>query len=148
METLQAIFQQLGVDASILPQFIVTVIMFILTKFIFFNHLQEVLDTREDKTTKLSSNTDKKFEEINKISNDYKTKIETATKNALQKINTSKTEISKKFDSEYKNKEKEVNDYIDGQRVKVEEEMKSKKEELLNEAGTLADLLVQKITKG
>lgn len=148
METLQAIFQQLGVDASILPQFIITVVMFILAKFIFFNHLQQILDTREEKTVKLENSADKQFEEINQISQSYKTQIETATKNALQKINKSKTDITKKFDSDYKAREKEVNDYIDSQRVKVEEEMKTKKTELLKEAGSLADLLVQKITKG
>ena len=35
METVQAIFTQLGINASLLPQFIIVVVMFILAEFIF-----------------------------------------------------------------------------------------------------------------
>lgn len=148
METLQGIFLQLGVDSSILPQFIITILMFFLTKFIFFKHLQEILETRVEKTVKLENSADKEFEKINQIAAEYKSKIDTATKESLQSLSKTKTEITHKFDAEYKAKEKEVNDYIEVQRTKVVSEIESKKSELFSNVSELSNLLVKKITKG
>ena len=64
METVQAIFTQLGINASLLPQFIVVVVMFILAEFIFLGRLQDVLETREEKTVKLENAADETFEKV------------------------------------------------------------------------------------
>lgn len=148
METLQAIFQQLGVDASILPQFIITILMFFLLKFVFFKHLQSIIETRVEKTVKLESSADKEFEKINNLAADYKSKIDSANKDSLQTISKSKMEIANKYDADYKAKEKEVNDYIEVQRTKVVGEIESKRSELFSNVSELSNLLVKKITKG
>lgn len=148
METLQAIFQQLGVDASILPQFIITILMFFLLKFVFFKHLQSIIETRVEKTVKLESSADKEFEKINNLAADYKSKIDSANKDSLQTISKSKMEIANKYDADYKAKEKEVNDYIEVQRSKVVGEIESKRSELFSNVSELSNLLVKKITKG
>lgn len=148
METLQAIFQQLGVDASILPQFTITILMFFLLKFVFFKHLQSIIETRVEKTVKLESSADKEFEKINNLAADYKSKIDSANKDSLQTISKSKMEIANKYDADYKAKEKEVNDYIEVQRTKVVGEIESKRSELFSNVSELSNLLVKKITKG
>ena len=147
METLLGIFLQLGVDSSIMPLFIITILMFFLTKFIFFKHLQEILETRVEKTVKLANSADKEFEKINALASEYKSKIDSATKESLQTLSKTKSEISHKFDAEYKEKEKEVNDYIEAQRSKIESEVASKKSELFSHVSELSNLLVKKITK-
>lgn len=147
MGTIQAIFQQLGVDSSFVYQFTITVIVFILAKIIFFNRLQKILDLRVEKTTKLEKNTDKQFEEIKKFTENYTSKINEATKNSLQKINESKLKITKSFDEDYKKNENEINNFIALEVEKASQEISSKKEILKKEVEALADQLVAKVSK-
>ena len=95
MDMLIGIFEQLGADQSIVYQITIVIVMFIIAKFLFINHLQDVLETREDKTVKLEGNTEKQFEEINKIQAEYKEKIQTANKQVKAKLETAKAEIIK-----------------------------------------------------
>ena len=55
METFTAIFTQLGVDSSLVPQFVIITVVFIVAQFLFLGKLQSVLETREEKTVKLES---------------------------------------------------------------------------------------------
>ena len=63
MEMFVDIFKQLGANESLVHQFIIVVVMFFLTKFLFLNHLQRILETREDKTVNLEGDAEKQFEE-------------------------------------------------------------------------------------
>jgi F0F1-type ATP synthase membrane subunit b/b' len=148
MDMLIGIFEQLGADQSIVYQITIVIVMFIIAKFLFINHLQDVLETREDKTVKLEGNTEKQFEEINKIQAEYKEKIQTANKQVKAKLETAKAEIIKSEEGKYKQQESEINDYINKSKKEIETEIQGKKDEILADAESLSAGLVQKITQG
>lgn len=148
MDMVLGIFAQLGADKTIWYQFTIVVVMYLLSKTLFFGHLQNVLETREDKTTKLEGNAEKQFEEVSKIAADYKEKIGAANKSAKVKLDSEKAEISKSLEANYKAEEKKINDYIDSSRKESEAKLQEQKDKILSDAEDLASSLVQKITKG
>lgn len=145
METVQAIFTQLGVDSSLLPQFIIVFVVFVLAQFLFLGKLQEVLETREEKTVKLESSADETIEKVQKMQSEYKMKIEDANRSALKDLTEKKQKISQKYSDQYKQTEKEVGQFVDQTRNEFNKEIAGNKDKYLAEADTLAQSLVQKI---
>lgn len=145
METVQAIFTQLGVDPSLLPQFVIVVCVFVLAQFLFLGKLQNVLETREEKTVKLESAADDTLEKVTRMQNEYKSKIEEANRAALKNLTDKKQAISQKYNDQYKQTEREVNQFIDQSRNEFGKEVEQNKDKYLAEANTLAQSLVQKI---
>lgn len=148
MDMVVDIFKQLGANESLVHQFIIIVVMFYLTKFLFLNHLQEVLDVREDKTVNLEGSAEKQFEEISKIQDAYKEKMQTVNKEIKADYEDKKNTIVKREESVYREKESEINSFIEKSRLEIESEIKEKKDKVMNDAEQLAGGLVQKITKG
>jgi F0F1-type ATP synthase membrane subunit b/b' len=145
METFTAIFTQLGVDSSLVPQLVIIVVVFILVQFLFLGKLQDVLETREEKTVKLESNADETIEKVQKMQVEYKAKIEDANRSALKSSSDKKQKIVQKYTDQYKQTEKEVNSYVDQSRNEFTKEVAGNKDSYLAEAEALAKSLVQKI---
>lgn len=145
METFTAIFTQLGVDSSLVPQFVIILVVFILAQFLFLGKLQDVIETREEKTVKLESNADETIEKVQKMQVEYKAKIAEANSSALKTSTEKKQKIIQKYTDQYKQTEKEVNTYVDQSRAEFTKEVHSNKDKYLAEADTLAQSLVQKI---
>lgn len=148
MDVVLGIFKQLGADISLLHQFLIFVAMFILSKTLFFNHLQFVIENREEKTVKLEGNAEKKFARISKMSSEYKEKIRAARKEAKDFVNSEKTKILKELESNYREQEGEINSFVESSRQEANKEIEKKKEEVLSQAQGLADGLIQKLIKG
>lgn len=148
MDMVLGILKQLGANETIWQQFVIVTAMYFLAKFTFLDHLQNVIETREEKTVKLEGNAEKQFEEINKLSNEYKEKITSANKEAKAKLDAQKKEISKEFEAKYRAEEKSINNYIDSTRKDIEADLAQKKDQVLSEAETLSNSLVEKIAKG
>lgn len=146
MGTLEAIFAQLGANGSILTQFTVVLIMFILTKLVLFNKLQFIIENREDKTIKLESSADDTFEKVNKLSQEYKDKIDGAHVLAQIKINDEKQKISNENDQKFKSTEAEIEKYVESSRVEIKTEIDAKELEILSKTDELASSLVEKLT--
>lgn len=145
METVQAIFTQLGINASLLPQFIIVVVMFILAEFIFLGKLQEVLETREEKTVKLESSADETFEKVTKMSADYKTRIDQASNEAMKISSQKKAHLTAQYTEQFKNAEKEVSNFVEQSANEFEGQLNAQKGKLLSEVDGLSNSLVQKI---
>lgn len=145
MGTVQAIFTQLGVDSSLLPQFLIVVVVFILAQSLFLGKLQTVLETREEKTVKLENSADETVEKVARMKSDYKLKIDEANRAALKNSTEKKAKITQKYTEQYKQTEKEVNQFVDQSRNDFGNEIKASKEQYLSEADSLAQSLVQKI---
>lgn len=145
METIQAIFTQLGVDKSLLPQFILVVLLFLVAKFLFLNHLQFVLENREEKTVKLEGAADETLERVTKLSHEYKAKIEQANKEAMKLLGGKKTEIQNHYNEQFKAIEREINQFVDKSRGEFEKEVEANKTRFLAETDSLASDLVKKI---
>jgi F0F1-type ATP synthase membrane subunit b/b' len=148
MEMAVDIFKQLGANESLVHQFVIIVVMFYLTKFLFIDHLQKVLDTREDKTVNLEGSAEKQFEEIEKIQKEYKEKMQSVNKSLKEKTESSKNEIIKREEAKYRAQENEINTFIETSRKEIEAEINGKKDKVLEDAEQLAGGLVQKMTKG
>lgn len=145
METVQAIFTQLGVDSSLLPQFIIVIVIFILAQLLFLGKLQEVLEVREEKTIKMENAADDTLNKVSEMQRDYKAKVEEASRGALAVISEKKQQANLKYTEQFKNSEKEVNQFIEDSRGEFSKEISASKGQYLAEAKTLADSLVQKI---
>ena len=145
METFTAIFTQLGVDSSLVPQFFIILAIFIITQFLFLGKLQEVIENREEKTTKLENSADDILEKVKKMQVEYNSKIDEANRKALSTTTDAKQKITQKFTDQYKSTEKEVNAYVDQSRHNFSNELEMNKENYLADADNLAQSLVQKI---
>ena len=66
MEIFVSIFTQLGVDSSLVTQFVIILAVFVIAQFLFLGKLQEVLETREEKTVKLENSADETIEKVQK----------------------------------------------------------------------------------
>jgi F0F1-type ATP synthase membrane subunit b/b' len=145
MDTIKAIFTQLGVDSSLLPQFVVVFILFLLSKYLFLNHLQFVLENREEKTVKLESSADGTFEKVNQLSKDYKAKIDATNKEAMKVIATGKAAIQAKLGEELKKTEREINTFVEQSRQSFENELKANEQKFRGEVDGMASELMAKI---
>jgi F0F1-type ATP synthase membrane subunit b/b' len=145
METFTAIFTQLGVDSSLVPQFLIIVVVFVVAQFLFLGKLQSVIETREEKTVKLESTADETLEKVQKMQADYKLKIEDASRSALKTTTEKKVKIIQKYTDQYKQTEREVGAYVDQSRNEFNKELSSNREKYLSEAEALSQSLVQKI---
>jgi len=145
METFTAIFTQLGVDSSLVQQFFIILIVFIITQFLFLGKLQEVIENREEKTTKLENSADDILEKVKKMQLEYNSKIDEANRTAMSSSADKKQKINQKYSEQYKQTEKEVSAYVDQSRNSFENEVEANKANYLADADTLAQTLVQKI---
>lgn len=145
METFTAIFTQLGVDSSLTTQFVIILISFVIVNFLFLGKLQNVIETREEKTVKLENSADETIEKVQRMQSEYKAKISDANRTALAESTDKKQKISQKYQDQYKQTEKEVNAYVDQSRNDFTKEVAGNKDKYLAEADTLAQSLVQKI---
>ena len=142
------IFVQLGTDQSILYQLGIIIVMFALSKMIFIRHMQAVIETRDEKTEKLEGNTEKEFEEIERIQNAYKLKIQAANKEVKKQLDEGKNELSKKYETQYRAEEVVVNEFINKSKKEIEADISDKRTAVLSDAEELAKSLVNKIAKG
>ncbi len=145
METFTAIFTQLGVDSSLVPQFVIILVAFIIAQFLFLGKLQSVIETREEKTVKLESNADETIEKVQKMQAEYKSKVENANREALKITTEKKQKLVQKYTDQYKQTEKEVNAFVDQSRNDFKKEMEANKGAYFAEADSLSQTLVQKI---
>ncbi len=145
METFTAIFTQLGVDSSLVPQFLIILFSFVIAHFLFLGKLQTVLETREEKTVKLESNADDTIEKVQRMQTEYRSRIEDANRAVLKSSSEKKQKIAQKYSDQYRQTEKEVNAYVDQSRNEFTKEVMGNKEKYLSEADSLAQSLVNKI---
>ena len=145
METFTAIFTQLGVDSSLIQQFLIILIIFVVTQFLFLTKLQEVIENREEKTTKLENSADDTLEKVKKMQLEYNSKIDEANRIALANSSEEKQKINQKFVEIYKQNEKETNSFVEQTRNTFISEIEENKDTYLADADQLAQTLVQKI---
>jgi F0F1-type ATP synthase membrane subunit b/b' len=147
METLLAIFEQLKINSSVLPQFIIITVVYFISRFIFLGKLQNILETREENTVKAESGAEDMLTKVDEMSKKYKSQIDDANKKAKSFVLDRKSSITSDLDKKYKTLENEISSYMEKSRNEIKENYKTKKAEVLSDADGLSDLLVSKITK-
>lgn len=142
------IFVQLGADSSLMYQSIIVLVVLILAKVFFLNHLETLLVKREEATTGLENNAEKQFEEIEKLEKQYENKMASAHKEVKSYLDEERAEISKKIEADYKATEKTINSEVDKKREEAQSLANAQKQEILSNSEELSELLVTKVTKG
>lgn len=145
METFTAIFTQLGVDSSLVQQLLIILVVFIIAQFVFLSKLQQVLETREEKTVKLENSATDTIEKVQKMQNEYRQKIDEANQAANRSAAEKKQKMIQKYTDIYKQTEKEVGAYVDQTKNDFSKEIEENKQKYFSEADQLAGSLVQKI---
>jgi len=145
MQTILNIFISLGVDKTVFIQFALVVVIYFVLKFTFFSKLKEVLDTRENKTTKMESGANKKFTDAEALAAKYRSEIEKADEEALKIVTSKKSEVLSSQKAQVKSTEKALSGEFEAKRKELEADYASKKVSLLSQAESLSNELVQKI---
>lgn len=145
MEQLQAIADQLGINQSFIYQFIIVLVMFFVTKTVFYNVLQKVLDERVGKTTKLDGEADHLIAKAEKIESEVEEKLKDTNKESMEVLTTKKSEIAKVLDQKYKTEEAKVNKEVEEKTNAVLAEVEAQKAQVLGESKNLAESLVNKL---
>lgn len=145
MEQLQAIADQLGINQSFIYQFIIVLVMFFITKSVFYNVLQKVLDERVGKTTKLDGEADHLIAKAEKMESEVEEKLKVTNKKSMEVLNSKKSEIAKVLDEQYKAQEAIVNKEVEAKTNEVLAEVEAQKGKVLSESKNLAETLVNKL---
>ncbi len=147
MNTIVTIINSLKIDQTFFVQFILFFVFFNLIAPLLFKKLQEVLDTRDLRTTKLESQANHVYKQAEELSEKYKASIEKTHQDSQALASKKKSEILAKekvvFDGA---EEKMTNDY-EAKRASMLKEMDEKKSAVLAEASLLSTSLVEKLTK-
>ena len=106
MDKIIQIFTQLGADQSIFYQFAIFIVLFVLLKVVLFNKLLFVLETRENKTTKMEELANNKFSQADKLSKDFEEEISATRLNSIEKSNEEKNAAMKQIAEKKSQKEK------------------------------------------
>lgn len=145
MDALAAIFKQLGADISFYYQFAIFTVFFFVLKPILFNKVQEVVELRENKTTKLDSNADSKYEEAEELSKQYDERVKSVNTEAFDKFNSKKNQAQEEKNSLINTKRAELDKVYDEKRAALLKEVGEKRSEVLDKAQGLSEELLNKL---
>ncbi len=145
MDQILNIFKSLGVDGTVLHQFVVFTIIFIILHNLLFKKLQFVIQTREEKTTKLVDNAEENFIKAEELASQYKEKIEEAHQKASEILNKRKGEIVKAATAKMKQEQSAVDSEYEKNKNEFLSELDSKKIDVLKQSSDLSKELVNKL---
>jgi F0F1-type ATP synthase membrane subunit b/b' len=140
------VFRKLGIDSTIIFQFLIFLATFFILKVLFFSKLLFVLEQREGKTTKLESTANDKFAEAEKLASKYSDEVRETNTKAQEIYSEKKALTIDKERARFKSVEAEVNKELDAERLVIEKEFQAKKEALLQNADLLASELSNRLT--
>lgn len=146
MDTFLNIFKSLGADVTFFYQLALVLVFYFILKYSLFGKLQEVLDLRESKTTKLEGNANKKFAEAEELAQKYKTELQKANQEAYTLLSDKKNGAQEVQKSKLKEVENQLNIQVEAKRKEFMAELETHKANVLKEADSLSSDLVNKLT--
>ena len=78
MDLILSIFKRLELDITIVYQFVITILLFVILNQVFFKKLLEVLKLRESKTEGLENEANSKIKKADEMAQQYKEKVDEA----------------------------------------------------------------------
>lgn len=145
MELVLSVLEELQINSSVFYFLAVVFIMFFISRKVFFNKLQDLLEMRREKTSKLETKAESVFEKAQEMETEYLGKITEARSKAYKSFQDRKQSyVSDKADV-VKKKESEVEGKVEAARASMNKEISEQKEKLLNEVGSLAEELTKKV---
>jgi len=141
------ILNSLELNQTFIVQFVLIVFSYLIIKTVLLSKLQEVVETRENKTTKLEAEVHKKFAQIDSMANQYKEKLEVAHEEAQKVYQTKRAVIIDEQNKKIKEAEAKIAVVIDAKRKELESEVKSAKEVALSKVSELSQDLLGRLVK-
>jgi len=147
MNTIVTIINSLKIDQTFFIQFILFFVFFNVIAPLLFRKLQEVLDTRDLRTTKLESQANHVYKQAEELSEKYKASIEKTHQDSQSIATKKKAEILAKEKAVFDGAEEKMTNDYEAKRSSLLKEMDDKKKIVLAEASVLSNTLVEKLTK-
>lgn len=147
MDTIVIILKALKIDQTVLIQFGLLAVFFNILAPLLFKRIQEVLEYREGKTTKLESHAHAVYKQAEDLAEQYKAKVEKTHQDSQNESHKKKSEILAKERELLKSAEDKLSSEYDERKGKILKEMSEKKTVVMAEADKLAGSLVEKLTK-
>ena len=141
------ILKSLGIDSTVVYQFIFFIIFFNLIASKLFKKLQEILELRESKTSKLDSHANDLYKKVEELQEKYKASIEKTHQDSQVIASKKKSEILAKEREVLTGAEDKMTSEYEAKRAQLLKEMNEKRSAVLSEASVLSNSLVEKLTK-
>jgi F0F1-type ATP synthase membrane subunit b/b' len=147
MDTIVIILQALKIDKTVLIQFGFLFVFFNLLAPLFFNKIQEILEYRENKTTKLESHAHAVYKQAEELAEQYKAKVEKTHQDSQTTSYKKKSEVLNAERDLLKKAEEQLNTEYEERKSKIVKEVLEKRSVVMADAEKLAGNLVEKLTK-
>jgi F-type H+-transporting ATPase subunit b len=147
MDTIVIILQALKIDKTVLIQFGILFVFFNILAPLLFKRIQEVLEYRESKTTKLESHAHAVYKQAEDLAEQYKAKVEKTHAESQQVTTKHKNEVLEKSRDLIKSAEDQINSEYETRKLKIVKDISEKRTVIMSEAEKLAGNLVDKLTK-
>ena len=147
MNTIVTILNSLKIDNTFLIQFILFLVFFNLIAPFLFNRLQEILELREGKTTKLDSHANDLYRKVEEIQEKYKVEVEKTHIDSQAISSKNKLEILAKEREIIIETEEKISSEYEAKRTHLLKEMNEKRAIVLSDASVLSNSLIEKLTK-
>ncbi len=152
MDMLNNIFQltiikSLKIDQTVLVQFVLFVVFFNIIAPLLFKKVQEILDLRDAKTTKLESASHHIFKQADDLSLQYNAKIEKTHLDSQSVTTKKKSETISAENAVLHSAEDKMSAEFDAKKSTLGKEMSEKRKSVMAEAEKLSGNLIDKLTK-
>ena len=147
MDTIVIILKALKIDQTAIIQFGILFVFFNILAPLFFKRIQEILEYRESKTTKLEDHAHAVYKQAEELADQYKAKVEKTHADSQNVAQKKKSDILNKERNLLKSAEDVINSEYDERKAKILKEMSEKRAVVMAEADKLAGSLVEKLTK-
>ena len=147
VDALIKIFSQLGVDWTIFVQFFIFLVLYFVLKNLFFNKLLEVLQFRENKTTKLEQEANKRMALADEMAKRYREQLDAIHHNAQGQLEKHQKEVIEGKKNVLQREEEKLGAQVEQMRDQCVKEFQQTKGQLSKYVDDLAQELVNKFAR-
>ena len=139
--------KSLKIDQTVLVQFVLFVVFFNIIAPLLFRRLQEILDLRDSKTTKLESSAHHIFKQADDLSEQYSAKIEKTHQDSQTVATKKKAEALAAENAVLHSAEDKMTGEDEAKKSTLEKEMYEKRQSVMAEAEKISGNLIDKLTQ-
>ncbi|AYF46019.1 MULTISPECIES: hypothetical protein [Halobacteriovorax] len=147
MDTILTVLKSLQIDSTLFIQLAIVTVLYFVTRNLIWSKLQDILENREAKTTKMESGAEEKTRLATELEKEYKVKIESAQSEAFSIIQAKKEEVTKREAAKVKELADKLESQLNAEKNEYAKELEEKKVAVMKDAEELSSLLVNKIVQ-
>ncbi len=143
--TVANILTRLGLNETFFYQFGIFLVFFFISKPLFFDLLQFVLENRRAKTTELQDKAATLFSEGERLAKQYESQVQESHKEFQKKINLQKKKMKSEKSKEISIAERKAHQEFESNRQQIFKETEQLQKEIAGEREKLSSMLVNKL---